>query len=292
MLTLDQYTEVELQHELERRLNARNHGLCDYCNRPPDTPPCKFPERHQLEDIQRSDLTVDYQGHVLFIRPDLIGAGGELPKVFVVEKASSELSPGRRHQYNVIVSRDGTVHRCTIPGYEAGRHPNKLKVTVVDTRSAEHPEGDEGSANLAWQLKVQAEMNRDYLARRGASVVANRPGAETDLEMRLRAERTRLLLNWDNRRAERVHHKMLGKQTPPVVRKCRECGQTIEVEDGNFLLPHFRPNGGDMCLGTGCTCPEFASMTRAPNTWSTLPIDGDCPVHGVNGIKSRADQPS
>jgi len=43
---LEEYSEVELQDELKRRQNARDHGFCDYCGRRFDTPPCKFPWRH------------------------------------------------------------------------------------------------------------------------------------------------------------------------------------------------------------------------------------------------------
>jgi hypothetical protein len=43
---LDEYTEGQLQNELARRRALRNSGLCDYCQRAPETEPCKFPERH------------------------------------------------------------------------------------------------------------------------------------------------------------------------------------------------------------------------------------------------------
>ena len=43
---LDEYTEDELQAELDRRANLQSCGVCDYCGRAPDTPACKFPERH------------------------------------------------------------------------------------------------------------------------------------------------------------------------------------------------------------------------------------------------------
>lgn len=64
MLDLDEYSEAQLQGELDRRKAARDKGLCDYCGngrhesmrkylqrtgklyaRASDGP-CKFPERH------------------------------------------------------------------------------------------------------------------------------------------------------------------------------------------------------------------------------------------------------
>lgn len=45
---IDEYTDFELQIEMETRKNRRAAGLCDYCNRPPETPACKFPARHAL----------------------------------------------------------------------------------------------------------------------------------------------------------------------------------------------------------------------------------------------------
>jgi len=46
-LDLDEYPSVILRQELRARRRTRNKGLCDYCARPPYTPPCKFPERHK-----------------------------------------------------------------------------------------------------------------------------------------------------------------------------------------------------------------------------------------------------
>lgn len=46
-IDLDEYTEEQLVTELRRRLAARKAGKCDYCNRPPTEPTCKFPERHR-----------------------------------------------------------------------------------------------------------------------------------------------------------------------------------------------------------------------------------------------------
>ena len=43
---LDEIPEDELRGELERREGRREAGLCDYCERRWDAPPCKFPDRH------------------------------------------------------------------------------------------------------------------------------------------------------------------------------------------------------------------------------------------------------
>lgn len=44
---LDEYTQAELEAEIELRSKRRAAGLCDYCNRRAGTSPaCKFPERH------------------------------------------------------------------------------------------------------------------------------------------------------------------------------------------------------------------------------------------------------
>jgi hypothetical protein len=44
--SLDEVSEYALHKELEERAAKRRNGLCDYCGRTPDTPPCKFPQRH------------------------------------------------------------------------------------------------------------------------------------------------------------------------------------------------------------------------------------------------------
>jgi hypothetical protein len=47
-LDLDEYDEERLLAELRLREERRLAGRCDYCNRPPTTPACKFPERHAM----------------------------------------------------------------------------------------------------------------------------------------------------------------------------------------------------------------------------------------------------
>lgn len=44
---LDEHDEADLELELERRRLLRKAGCCDYCGRKSDTPPCKFPARHE-----------------------------------------------------------------------------------------------------------------------------------------------------------------------------------------------------------------------------------------------------
>jgi len=46
-MDLDEYDEKRLEGELKRRRRLRAAGLCDYCERPGDTPTCKERERHK-----------------------------------------------------------------------------------------------------------------------------------------------------------------------------------------------------------------------------------------------------
>ncbi len=43
---LDAYSEDSLRTELRRRKKLQDLGLCDYCERGPDTRHCQFPSRH------------------------------------------------------------------------------------------------------------------------------------------------------------------------------------------------------------------------------------------------------
>lgn len=45
---LADYRDGELRIELERRSVSRADGLCDYCRRSPNEPPCRYPDRHWL----------------------------------------------------------------------------------------------------------------------------------------------------------------------------------------------------------------------------------------------------
>lgn len=50
-IDLDEYPEVKLREELQRRERLRAQGLCDYCEQPHYLPTCKFPGRHYLKAI-------------------------------------------------------------------------------------------------------------------------------------------------------------------------------------------------------------------------------------------------
>lgn len=44
---LNEIPTAELEQELARRKDFQMQGLCDYCNRTPDTTPCRFHNRHK-----------------------------------------------------------------------------------------------------------------------------------------------------------------------------------------------------------------------------------------------------
>jgi len=50
---LDEYTDLELAEEVARREKLRAKGKCDYCERPPTTAPCKFPDRHHRDLVKK-----------------------------------------------------------------------------------------------------------------------------------------------------------------------------------------------------------------------------------------------
>ncbi len=43
---LEELKETALEGELELRVQRRRNGHCDYCDRSPREPSCKFPTRH------------------------------------------------------------------------------------------------------------------------------------------------------------------------------------------------------------------------------------------------------
>lgn len=51
-LDLDEMPARQLLDELASRRKMRRNGLCDYCGRAPDTPSCKFPERHKNQKVK------------------------------------------------------------------------------------------------------------------------------------------------------------------------------------------------------------------------------------------------
>lgn len=52
---LDEYTQHELERELERRRRLRAEGFCDYCLRRSHLPSCKFPDRHRYKKGAKDD---------------------------------------------------------------------------------------------------------------------------------------------------------------------------------------------------------------------------------------------
>lgn len=48
---LDEYSDKELRQELERRLESRGQGLCDYCGRKATKSPCRFALRHCAAEV-------------------------------------------------------------------------------------------------------------------------------------------------------------------------------------------------------------------------------------------------
>lgn len=61
---LDEYSEAELRAELTRRAQVRSTGACDYCGRPVNAEPCRFPARHQTaaEPLERHAFVLMARG--------------------------------------------------------------------------------------------------------------------------------------------------------------------------------------------------------------------------------------
>lgn len=51
--TLDEYTDLQLAAEIERREKLRASGKCDYCERSNTTEPCQFPTRHHRDVVTK-----------------------------------------------------------------------------------------------------------------------------------------------------------------------------------------------------------------------------------------------
>jgi hypothetical protein len=47
MARLDLIPRSQLEEELQRRDKAHAKGRCDYCGKGPNTPACKYPDRHR-----------------------------------------------------------------------------------------------------------------------------------------------------------------------------------------------------------------------------------------------------
>lgn len=50
---LDEFTDLELAEEIDRREKLRAAGKCDYCERSPKSSPCKFEERHYRDIVKK-----------------------------------------------------------------------------------------------------------------------------------------------------------------------------------------------------------------------------------------------
>lgn len=48
---IDDYEDKDLLAELALRAMRRERGVCDYCRRFSNDPPCKFPARHRMAMI-------------------------------------------------------------------------------------------------------------------------------------------------------------------------------------------------------------------------------------------------
>ncbi len=53
-LGLDEITEEKLVDELNKRLEKRSLGVCDYCFRLPTEPTCKFQDRHANPPLSKN----------------------------------------------------------------------------------------------------------------------------------------------------------------------------------------------------------------------------------------------
>lgn len=56
--SLDEMDEEKLRAEIDRRGRLRRDGKCDYCERPPTAPTCKFEDRHTGQHV-----TTPFQTH-------------------------------------------------------------------------------------------------------------------------------------------------------------------------------------------------------------------------------------
>ena len=45
---ITEFTDEQLTDELKRRDRCRRSGVCDYCEQPPHTTACRFPDRHVM----------------------------------------------------------------------------------------------------------------------------------------------------------------------------------------------------------------------------------------------------
>jgi hypothetical protein len=75
MKDIDEYDEDELLTELRLRAERRTRGVCDYCGRPPESPPCKERKRHRLGNISEAleRRVLQYEATIAAIEQTLFG---------------------------------------------------------------------------------------------------------------------------------------------------------------------------------------------------------------------------
>lgn len=79
-MSLDEMSEDRLQRELDRRKELRAKGLCDYCERPPQSTPCRFPQRHIASTLTGKMVVTDDPAVAAEVLKRGGGAGLDLTK--------------------------------------------------------------------------------------------------------------------------------------------------------------------------------------------------------------------
>ena len=81
-ISIDEMNERDLQDELTRRQMARANKRCDYCGGKPDTPVCKFPQRHRFTLLFPSGEVLSASVHsTINGSPSTVPAVPETPKL-------------------------------------------------------------------------------------------------------------------------------------------------------------------------------------------------------------------
>lgn len=91
---MDEVPEERLKAELQRRITARQAGLCDYCGRCPSTPSCRFEDRHKLAE---SEVVFRLGSMVYHRRADLYAKIQRIATVVV--RNGSPAEPGALLKY-------------------------------------------------------------------------------------------------------------------------------------------------------------------------------------------------
>lgn len=50
--SIDEFTDLELAQEIEKREKMRAEGKCDYCYQPNTAPVCKYSARHNRDVVK------------------------------------------------------------------------------------------------------------------------------------------------------------------------------------------------------------------------------------------------